>query len=148
MPNEIVQVFYGLNLSQRLYATTDNLSKTLQQENMSALRGKELSNLTVKTLDNMRNERHFSLLYENILSASKIEEIAPHLQESKDNPTTPSYIALEETQKQQLQRIIRKTCTIITNQLTTKLLIPLLTPSKIDSINQHFSCLLKWSSYF
>ena len=70
--------YFGLSLSQRLYAITDNLSKTLQQERMSALRGKELADLTVKTLENMRNERDFSLLYEKIkLSASKIEPISP-----------------------------------------------------------------------
>ena len=32
-----LQFFYGLNLSQRLFSTSDNLSKTLQKESMSAL---------------------------------------------------------------------------------------------------------------
>ena len=31
------QFFYGLNLSQRLFSTSDNLSKTLQKQSMSAL---------------------------------------------------------------------------------------------------------------
>lgn len=75
---KLFKFYFGLILSQRLYAITDNLSKTLQQERMSALRGKELADLIVQTLENMRNERDFSLLYEKIkLSASKIEAISP-----------------------------------------------------------------------
>ena len=33
------QFFYGLNVSQWLFAISDNLSKTLQKESMSALKG-------------------------------------------------------------------------------------------------------------
>ena len=33
------QFFFGLNLSQRLFALSDNLSRTLQKELMSALSG-------------------------------------------------------------------------------------------------------------
>ena len=50
------------NSSQCLYAITENLSKTLQQEKMSTFKEKELADLT-KTLENMRNEHDFSLLY-------------------------------------------------------------------------------------
>ena len=59
-----------------MYAVTDNLSNTLQQEKMSALREKKLSDLTVQTLKNIRNEHDLSLLYKKIkVSASKIEAI-------------------------------------------------------------------------
>ena len=54
---------FSLNLSQRLHAITDNLSKTFQQLNMSALRGNELAEFTFQTLENMRNEHDFSWLY-------------------------------------------------------------------------------------
>ena len=61
-----------------MYANTDNLSKTLQQEKLSALRGKELADLTVQTLENMRNEHDFRLLYKEIkVSATEIETISP-----------------------------------------------------------------------
>ena len=42
--------YFGLNLSKSLYLITDNLSKTLQKEKMSAIGGKELAGFTVKTL--------------------------------------------------------------------------------------------------
>ena len=44
---------------------------------MSAIGGKELAGLTVKTLKNMRNYRDFKLFYEKIeTSASKIDEVS------------------------------------------------------------------------
>ena len=52
--------------------------KTLQQEMMSALRGKELADLTVQTLENMRHEHYFGMVYKKIrVSASEIEAISP-----------------------------------------------------------------------
>ena len=51
------QFFYGLNLSQRLVAISDNLSKTLQKESMSALSGLHLAELTVKTYQKMRLDK-------------------------------------------------------------------------------------------
>ena len=73
---EMFAFYFGLSLSQRFYAITDNLSKTLQKEKMSALQGKELADLTVETLENMRNESDFKLLYEKItMYAKKISAI-------------------------------------------------------------------------
>ena len=75
---KLFKFYFGLSLSQRLYAITDNLSKTLQKEKMSALRGKELADLTVQTLKNIRNEHDFGLFYEKIkMSANKIDAISP-----------------------------------------------------------------------
>ena len=45
---------FGLCLVQRLYCHTDNLSKALQNENMSAVSGHRLALLTEETLENMR----------------------------------------------------------------------------------------------
>jgi len=74
---ETFTFYFGLSLSHRLYAITDNLSKTLQKEKMSAIQGKELANMTIKTLENMRNERDFKLLYEKITqSAKKISAVS------------------------------------------------------------------------
>ena len=68
--------YFGLNLSQRLYEITNNLSKNLQKQKMSALRGKELAGLTLKTLEGMRNDRDFGLFYERIkLSAKNVETL-------------------------------------------------------------------------
>ena len=54
---------FGLSLSQNLYVITNNLSKTLRQEKISVLRVNGLADVTVQTLENMRNEHDFSLLY-------------------------------------------------------------------------------------
>ena len=59
---KLFKFYFGLNLSQRFYTIMDNLSKTLEQEKVSALRGKELADLTEQTLENMRNKHDFSLL--------------------------------------------------------------------------------------
>ena len=72
--------------------------------------------------------------------ASEIEAIYyhQHFQESKEGPTIWYCITLQETQMQQLQRIIRKILMKIRNLFIKNLLILLLTPSKIDLINQDF----------
>ena len=54
---------FGLRLGQKLYGMTDNLSKTLQKEKMSALSGKNLSELTIKTIQRMRNDKDFFLFF-------------------------------------------------------------------------------------
>ena len=50
------QFFYGLNLNQRLFSISDNLSKTFQKESMSALSGLHLAELTVNTFQKMRSD--------------------------------------------------------------------------------------------
>ena len=74
--------YFGLRLGQKLYGMTDNLSKTLQKEKMSALSGKNLSELTIKTIQRMRNDKDFLLFFEAVKKgASKIEMI--------EEPTLP-----------------------------------------------------------
>ena len=55
--------FYGLNLWYTVYSLTDNLSKTLQSQNMSAIEGKSIAMRTVETLDSMRNETASDLFF-------------------------------------------------------------------------------------
>ena len=75
---KFLKFYFGLNLSQRSYAITYNLSNTLQQEKMSPFREKELADLIVQTLENVRNEHDFSLLYKKIkVMAIEIEAISP-----------------------------------------------------------------------
>ena len=47
--------FFGLYLGQRLFMITDNLSKTLQYEKMSAVSSKNCASLTIKTFQGMTN---------------------------------------------------------------------------------------------
>ena len=80
--------YFGLNLSKSLYLITDNLSKTLQKEKMSAIGGKEFTGLALKPLENMRNDRDFKLFYEKIeMSASRIDEVStPMLPRKRKKP--------------------------------------------------------------
>lgn len=67
---ESFSFFFGLNLGRKLYAHTDNLSKTLQKENMSAIKGQELAELTMKVLQGMRNDRDYDLFYSSVTKAA------------------------------------------------------------------------------
>ena len=58
---KLCKFYFGLSLSQNLYAITSNLSKT--SEKISALRVNELADVTFQAMENMRNEHDFSLLY-------------------------------------------------------------------------------------
>ena len=60
----IFEFFFGLCLGQRLFMITDNLSKTLQSQSLSAVSGQNLANLTLKTLQQMRTDDNFKLFYE------------------------------------------------------------------------------------
>lgn len=68
---ESFSFFFGLLLSHILYSLTDNLSKTLQQEKMSALNGQRLANLTIKTLQGMRKAEDFKLFFESVIQKAK-----------------------------------------------------------------------------
>ena len=58
--------FFGLCLGQRHCSLTDNLSKTLQKGNMSAVSGQRLASLTAKTIQSMRNNSDFDLFYQTV----------------------------------------------------------------------------------
>ncbi|XP_057290813.1 zinc finger MYM-type protein 1-like [Hydractinia symbiolongicarpus] len=74
---ESFSFYFGLNLGRKLYAHTDNLSITLQKEKMSAISGKELAELTNKTMQGMRNERDFDIFYETVTkSASSMDFVS------------------------------------------------------------------------
>ena len=63
--------FFGLNLEQRLFSHTDNLSRTLQQTKMSAVSGKRVACLTKDVLQKMRNDTSFRSFYDVVLLKSK-----------------------------------------------------------------------------
>ena len=63
--------FFGLNLWQRLFSHTDNLSRTLQQTKMSALSGKRVACLTKDVLQKMRNDTSFRSFHDVGLPKSK-----------------------------------------------------------------------------
>ena len=55
--------FFGLHLSKRLFAQTDNLPKTLQSTSLSAAAVQHLAGLTVEKLQSIRNEESFDAFY-------------------------------------------------------------------------------------
>ena len=60
------QFFYGLDLSQRLFSISDNFTKTLQKEPMSALSYLHLARLTVATYQKMRSDKEAELFFKTI----------------------------------------------------------------------------------
>ena len=55
---------------------TDNLSKELQKEKMSAVSGQSLASLTAKTIQSMRNNSDFDLFYQTVSKkAEKIDDL-------------------------------------------------------------------------
>ena len=85
--------YFGLRLGQKLYGVSDNLSKTLQKEKISALSGKNRSELTIKTIQSMRNDKDFLLFFEAVKKgASKIDMTEEPTLPRKIKP--PNYLIL------------------------------------------------------
>ena len=63
--------FFGLNLGERLFSHTDNLSKILQKTKISAVSGQRVASLTKEVLQKMRADAHFQSFYESVLLKSK-----------------------------------------------------------------------------
>ena len=54
---------FGFQLSKKILKITDNLSRTLQHQAMSAAKGQAVAGLTVCTLKGMCTEESFALLF-------------------------------------------------------------------------------------
>ena len=82
------EFFFGLNLGQRLFVHTDNLSKTLQGTKLSAISGKRLAILTKTTLQTIRNTESFNLFYDAVLMKAKQHNLIgePKLPRKRHNP--------------------------------------------------------------
>ena len=74
---KLFKFFYNVHLSYKLYLITDNLSKSLQKESMSAIKGQKIVQTTLKTLQNMSTDESSDLFYECVLvKASKHQFIS------------------------------------------------------------------------
>ena len=67
---ESFHLFFGLNLVQRFFSHTDNLSKTLQAREMSAYSSKRLGELKIQLLQNKRSEHSFNSFYDTVAKKS------------------------------------------------------------------------------
>ena len=59
-------LLFGLHLSERILKITDNLSKTLQKESLSASEAQYIANHTVKPLKPMRSDEISELFYKHV----------------------------------------------------------------------------------
>eukprot|EP00731_Ephydatia_muelleri_P034281 Em0054g4a len=64
-------------LAETVLRISDNLSKTLQHKEYSAAEGQEISSLTVKTLESIRNESSFDMLWDKIELRRQALEVDP-----------------------------------------------------------------------
>ena len=55
---------FGLVIAERVLQHTDNLSKTLQNPNLTAAEGEKIAYLTRSTLLRMRSDDNFDLFWE------------------------------------------------------------------------------------
>ena len=64
-------LFFALYLGARLYSHTDNLSKSLQSEKMTAASCKRLANLTISLFPSLRVEESFESFYNVVLKKNE-----------------------------------------------------------------------------
>ena len=57
------RILFGLQLSKKILKITDNLSRTLQKQDISAAEGQTAVELTVRTLETMRSDASFAAFF-------------------------------------------------------------------------------------
>ena len=65
-------LFFGLNLSQRIFSHTDNLWETLQKAGMSATSEQHNANPTKDALKKIRNDDRFATFYQTVLRKKQL----------------------------------------------------------------------------
>ena len=55
---------FGLCLGELILSHSDNLSKTLQTPNLSAVQGQDCARMTVKVLEMLRSQENFDLFWD------------------------------------------------------------------------------------
>ena len=69
---------FGISLGSLILRHSDNLSKSLQHESLSAAEGQELANLCITVLQSLRNSDQFKLCYGHVLKI-KVVSLLIHL---------------------------------------------------------------------
>ena len=64
--------FFGLNLSQRIFSHTDNLSETLHKAGISATSGQHNAKLKKDALKKIRNDDCFATFYQTVLRKKQL----------------------------------------------------------------------------
>ena len=78
---------FGNMLAEMVLRHTDNLSRALQHQTMSAAAGQEIAQMTVKTLQSLRNDECFGLFWAKVtLAADHMEVDEPKLPRQHKRP--------------------------------------------------------------
>ena len=87
-------LFFGLKIGHRLFSHTDNLSRTLQAEKMSASDSKRNAYLVIAVLESMGNEKSFNGLYDAIVAKSNGYEFIKDPISKRKRRKAPKYSVL------------------------------------------------------
>ena len=80
---------YGAHLGELILSHSDNLSKTLQNPKLSAVQGQDCAHKTVITLERIRNEESWNLLWDVVVAkATKLGADDPKLPSRRNTPKT------------------------------------------------------------
>ena len=69
-----VNYFYGVAILQLVLRHSDNLSKTLQKSSCISCQGKEIDDLTLQTINSLRSESGFKLLWQKTVQQAEVLE--------------------------------------------------------------------------
>ena len=134
-------------LGRKLYAHTDNLSKTLQQEKMSAIKGShwQISPYKLSKIYVMMRTTTFSTkVLKNQLAKSRLSQNRPYC-ENGTHQITVFFILSRATNLKNF--IIQKLYMQISRQSTAKQLIPLSIRLRTGLSNLDSKCFVRLSSY-
>ena len=72
--------YYTISLAEMVLQHTDNLSKIIQKENISAAEGQKVACLVKRTLQSLREDSHACSFWESVISkAAKLDVSEPCL---------------------------------------------------------------------
>ena len=71
---ESFEVYSGLHIGARIYSHADNLARSVGNKGMSACSSKRLANLTIQTLETLRNEERYANFYETVFKTEKLPQ--------------------------------------------------------------------------
>ena len=147
---ESFSFYFGLNLGQSFLHTLITFPKPFKRRKLSAIQGKELADLTVETLQSIRNDRDHKLFYKSVeKSAGKISKIPNPLYHK--NVRSQGMISFNFSMVIlicQVKRTTQKPPTTISSLSTWNVSIPSSVQLNIGLNNLVSNYLVKWKNYF
>ena len=77
---------FGIHLAATLLKNSDNLSKTLQATQLSAVEAQSISRATVSTLQSIRTDEHFDLFYAKVKKFAEVHDVSEPSLPRRRNP--------------------------------------------------------------